>query len=161
MGLAARLASEDAGLLGVLEGVKRAARDWAANAKEAAWLIHNKERLKTAEQLAQRSDLCENLELRDRVYLVACRNAERLVTVRRRRFQALVGGLALLLGAAGAAWLNQDYLKDQYYWYAVMGPTPLTTAEEGDLKPGDQWMECRRGCPQMVVLPAGGIFRRA
>ena len=32
--------SEDAGLLAVLEGVKRASRDWAANARDAVWLVH-------------------------------------------------------------------------------------------------------------------------
>jgi hypothetical protein len=30
--------AEDAGLLGVLEGVKRASRDWPANNKDSAWL---------------------------------------------------------------------------------------------------------------------------
>ena len=32
--------AEDAGLLGVLDGVKRASRDWAANGKAGAWLTH-------------------------------------------------------------------------------------------------------------------------
>ena len=40
MGPAAGLAREDTGLLNITEGVKRAARDWAANCKGAAWLVH-------------------------------------------------------------------------------------------------------------------------
>ena len=43
--------AEDAGLLGVLEGVKRASRDWAANNKDAAWLTHATNRLDAAERL--------------------------------------------------------------------------------------------------------------
>ena len=74
---------------------------------------------------------------------------------RKRRVQAIVAGLALLLAAGGVVWLNQDYLKEQYYWRFVMGPTVLTAAEERALKPGDEFSECKRGCPTMVVVPAG------
>ena len=52
-------------------------------------------------------------------------------------------------------WFNQDYFKEQYYWHAVMGPNVLTAAEERALKPGDQFTECGKGCPTMVVIPAG------
>jgi hypothetical protein len=40
--------SEDAGLLSVMDGVQRASRDWAANAKDAAWLTHKTDRLRAA-----------------------------------------------------------------------------------------------------------------
>lgn len=79
----------------------------------------------------------------------------RAATRRRRRVQALVGGLALLLIAAGIGWLNQDYLKEQYYWRAVMGPTVLTADQERSLKPGERFSECTGGCPEMVVVPPG------
>ena len=68
--------AEDAGLLAVLEGVKRASRDWAANAKNAAWLAHATDRLAAAERLSERPDLAANLEPTDREYLAACRKAE-------------------------------------------------------------------------------------
>ena len=74
---------------------------------------------------------------------------------RRRRLQALFGILALLLVLGAIGWFNQDYLKEQYYWRAVMGPNVLTAAEEQALKPGDQFTECQRGCPTMVIIPAG------
>jgi formylglycine-generating enzyme required for sulfatase activity len=81
---------------------------------------------------------------------------ERRVAVRRkRRVQILVGTLALIPVLAGVGWLNQDYLRDQYYWRVVMGPTVLTAAEERTLKPGYEFKECASGCPVMVVLPAG------
>jgi hypothetical protein len=92
----------------------------------------------------------------DEVYRRAERE-RRSAARRRRRVQALVGVLALLLAAAGAAWLNQDYLKEQYYWRFVMGPEVLTSSEEGALKPGDAFSECEMGCPTMVVLPAGSF----
>ena len=53
--------AEDAGLLVELEGVKRASRDWAANAKNGAWLAHATDRLVAAERLRERPDLAANL----------------------------------------------------------------------------------------------------
>ncbi len=147
--------AEDAGLLSVLEGVKRASRDWAANDKGPPWLTHVGERLKTAEQLAERPDLAANLEPTDQEYVSAGRNAERAATGRRRRMQAVVGALVLLLAAAGVGWLNQAYLKEQYYWLVAMGPTVLTADQERALKPGDEFSECTNGCPLMVIVPAG------
>lgn len=79
----------------------------------------------------------------------------RAASRRRRRVQALVGALALLLVAAGASWLNQDYLWQQYYWRFVMGPAVLTMVEERALKPGEKFAECSNGCPTMVIVPAG------
>jgi hypothetical protein len=68
--------TEDAGLLAVLEGVKRASRDWAANAKNKAWLGHATDRLAAAARLSARPDLAANLEPTDHEYLAACRKAE-------------------------------------------------------------------------------------
>jgi hypothetical protein len=68
--------TEDAGLLAVLEGVKRASRDWAANAKDKAWLAHTTDRLAAAARLGARPDLAANLEPTDHEYLASCRKAE-------------------------------------------------------------------------------------
>ncbi len=68
--------SDDTALLAVLEGVKRASRDWAKWNKSAAWLIHAVDRLAAAEELSQRPDLAANLDDTDREYLGACRTAE-------------------------------------------------------------------------------------
>ena len=68
--------AEDAGLLTVMDGVKRASRDWAANAKGAEWLLHASGRLSDAERLRERPDLAANLEPTDWAYLGACRDQE-------------------------------------------------------------------------------------
>ena len=68
--------AEDAGLLAVLEGIKRAARDWTQSGRATAWLTHSADRLVAAEQLSQRPDLAARLEPTDHEYLAACRKAE-------------------------------------------------------------------------------------
>ena len=84
---------------------------------------------------------------------------ERRATARRRRrVQALVGGLALLLVAGGLGWLKQDYLREQYHWRWTMLPDVLTAVDERELKPGEEFTECKNGCPSMVVLPAGSFM---
>jgi formylglycine-generating enzyme required for sulfatase activity len=155
--------AEDAGLLGVLDGAKRASRDWAANAKGAAWLTHRGERLKAAEQLAERPDLAANLETTDRDYLTACCQAERAATVRKRRIQVAIGGLILLVVAAGVGWWYQYNLLERWRWFTNVRPYMLTqvrpyvlTAEaEQALKPGHSFRECAKNCPEMIVIPVG------
>jgi formylglycine-generating enzyme required for sulfatase activity len=155
--------AEDGGMLGVLEGVKRASRDWAANNKDSAWLTHAGERLKTAEQLAERPDLAANLEPMDRRYLTACHNAERVATVRKRRVQVLVGVLAVGILAGAVGWMNQAYLQERWRWFttirpymlAQVRPRVLTAEAEQALKPKDSFRECANDCPEMVVVPAG------
>ena len=88
--------TEDAGLLAVLEGVKRASRDWAANGRDAAWLTHATDRLAAAERLTERPDLAANLEPTDREYLAACRKVE--ADAKRGKRLLLAGIYALLVG---------------------------------------------------------------
>ncbi len=88
--------TDDAGLLAVLEGVKRASRDWAANAKNTAWLAHTTDRLAAAERLSARPDLAANLEPTDHEYLAACRKAE--TDAKRGKRLLLVGIYVLLVG---------------------------------------------------------------
>jgi len=63
---------EDFAALTALEAVKRAARDWAANAKNVSWLVHSGGRLDDAQRFTARTDLASILEPTDREYLVAC-----------------------------------------------------------------------------------------
>jgi len=58
--------TQDAGLLTVVDGIKRAARDWAANDKAAPWLAHVAERLHAAERLMAREHLSAIRETIDR-----------------------------------------------------------------------------------------------
>jgi formylglycine-generating enzyme required for sulfatase activity len=158
--------TEDAGLLAVLEGVKRASRDWAANAKNAAWLAHATDRLAAAERLSARPDLAANLEPTDRAYLAACSKAE--ADAKRGKRLLLAGIYVLLVGiiAGLIGWINQGYLKEQWTWYmtvrpyavANIWPYVLNAAAEQALKPGDSFKECATDCPEMVVIPAGSFM---
>jgi formylglycine-generating enzyme required for sulfatase activity len=84
---------------------------------------------------------------------------ERRAAARRRRWvRGLVATLGLLLLVGGIGWLNQDYLKEQYYWRAMMGPQVLTPVQEIALNPREKFKECATGCPEMVVLPTGSFM---
>ena len=78
---------EDTALLAVLEGVKRAARDWTKSGRSTTWLTHSADRLAAAEELSERPDLAANLEPTDHEYLGTCRKAEdkRLAAEKRQR----------------------------------------------------------------------------
>jgi formylglycine-generating enzyme required for sulfatase activity len=146
---------EDSGLLAVLEGIQRAARDWAANYKASSWLAHNAERLNAANRLAERPDLAANLESTDREYLAACRKAEQEVRNRARRSQFAIYVLLASVVAGLIGWINQKSLKEQYYWRMMMVPSVLTVEQERVLALDQEFSECAHGCPTMVVVPAG------
>jgi formylglycine-generating enzyme required for sulfatase activity len=157
--------TEDAGLLAVLEGVKRASRDWAVNNRSAAWLTHTTDRLEAAERLSARPDLSASLELTDREYISACRKAERIARGRKRRVQRLVYALLVGIIAGLIGWINQSYLKEEMNWFFVMRPYMVSQVRpyvlspdaEQALKPGDSFRECAKDCPEMVVEPAGAF----
>ena len=154
---------EDAALLAVLEGVKRASRDWAANNRDRAWLAHSADRLAAAERLSMRPDLAANLEPTDGEYIAACRKAEADAKRGKRRLQiatyaSLIGAIIGLVG-----WINQPTIADQWHYWTVtwpygraeIWPYVLSAAKEQALKPGDAFRECAKDCPEMVIVPAG------
>ncbi|MGJ0509393.1 MAG: TIR domain-containing protein [Methylocystis sp.] len=130
---------EDFGRLAALEGVKRAATDWDANARDPAWLAHSGGRLSEADQLDLRPDLSALLDDTDRVYLAQCRRKEqdaREAEEAQRRIEAelekekhasllqraqfargiataLFGGLLLSLGFAYWATRERDEAQEQ------------------------------------------------
>jgi TIR domain len=67
---------EDFAALSSLDGVKRAARDWEANARDAGWLAHVAGRLEDAERFGAEAHLRNYLDKSDFAYLAACRAAE-------------------------------------------------------------------------------------
>jgi formylglycine-generating enzyme required for sulfatase activity len=160
--------TEDAGLLAVLEGVKRASRDWAANNRHAAWLTHATDRLAAAERLTARPDLAANLEPTDREYISACRKTEVIARGRRRRVQAVICVLLAGIIAGLIGWMNQSYIKKQWTWYrtvrpfavANIWPYVLQPQVEQALKPKETFRECAADdyCPEMVVVPAGSFI---
>lgn len=130
---------EDFGLLAALEGVKRAATDWDANARDSAWLAHSGGRLSEADQLDLRPDLSALLNETDRIYLAQCRRKEqdtRAAEETQRRIEAdlerekqagllqraqsarrissvLFGGLILSLGLAFWAVRERNHAQQQ------------------------------------------------
>jgi formylglycine-generating enzyme required for sulfatase activity len=163
--------TEDAGLLAVLEGVKRARRDWAANNRNRAWLSHQTDRLVAAERLSARPDLSANLDPTDRAYIAACRKAETDAKRGRRLLQGAVyvSFVAIIFVLVG--WINQSTLADQWRFWTVerpyaaakIWPHVLAAAQEKALKPGQSFKECVGHnelddyCPKMVVVPAGSF----
>jgi len=85
---------------------------------------------------------------------------------RRRKIEAVVGALALAIGAGLLVWLNQAYLAAQWHWHTVslpyaqmqVRPYVLTAAKERALKPADSFEECAKDCPEMIVVPAGSFM---
>ncbi len=155
--------AEDAGLLAVLEGVKRASRDWAANNRDRAWLSHQTDRLAAAERLSARPDLAANLDPTDQAYIAGCRKAEAAAKRGRRLLQGAVYAslVAIIIGLVG--WINQLTIADQWRFWTVtwpyaranVQPYVLSAAKQQALKPGQSFKECAQDCPEMIVLPAG------
>ena len=156
---------QDFGLLAALEGVRRAARDWAANDKDAAWLNHAGSRLEEAERLKARADLAPLIGAPEREYLAACRNKEAAARRRMRRVQALIYALLVGVIAGLVGWINQAAIWEQVNWYVTMRPYMLadvrpyvlTAQALQALKPGASFRECAKDCPEMIVVPAGAF----
>ncbi|MGO4871259.1 MAG: SUMF1/EgtB/PvdO family nonheme iron enzyme [Roseiarcus sp.] len=154
---------QDFGLLAALEGLRRATRDWAANAKDVSWLNHAGGRLEDAERLEARADLAPLIGAPEREYLAACRAKETAARSRMRRVQALIYALLLGVIAGLVGWINQAFIKEQANWWVTMRPymlsqvRPYVLGAEAvrALKPGASFRECAKDCPEMIVLPAG------
>ena len=74
----------------------------------------------------------------------------------RRLSRTGLAGLVALLVSAGMGWWKQDFLRDEY-WRIAMGVSALTVEQEKRTaaEPGSEFNECAKGCPTMVVVPAG------
>jgi len=145
--------SDDTGLLSVLDGIKRAARDWAANAKAASWLAHGADRLRAAERLMARPDLAANLEPTDTEYVASSQRHETMERRRARRGKVLVSALAAsVVGVAALAYfkvLDPTYIEGQYNGVR-------NRMADASLKRGDVKRDCgSEACPETVVLPPG------
>ena len=151
---------DDAIQLTVLDGVKRAAREWRANAEAPTWLTHGAERLRAVETVLQRPDLAISLDAGDMRYVEACRAEDRRERWRGARGWVLAGAIA----AAGvAAVAYKDAIVDLWRAYTVVRPYKsaqfdpyvLSAEKEARLAAGDPLRECRADCPEMIVVPAG------
>lgn len=125
---------ENLAALSTLDGIKRAAREWAANARDKAWLAHSAGRLEDAEVVRARPDLAGMIDTGDRDYLEACRTAENARrnreldearklataqqqaaehqrTVARRTRVGLIAAIVLAAAAIGAAFFGFEQAR--------------------------------------------------
>jgi WD40 repeat protein len=86
--------------LKLIEGVDRAAGEWARSGQLDAWLDHRAERLEAAERLAGRQDFRERIGGNGLAYLAACRAREE--TERKDKEEALAREQARLAEIAAA-----------------------------------------------------------
>jgi hypothetical protein len=90
-----------------------------------------------------------------RVFLVESRKAETAARARRRQIAALLCGLALLPIGGGIGWWNQDWLKEQYQWRMVMGPSEFTPEQERALAGIHAGVPFRK---RYIVFSDGKVF---
>lgn len=145
---------EDTGLLIVLDGVRRASRDWAANDRNALWIVHAGERLQAATSLGSRQDILAHLESTDLAYLHECNSTESRVKRRSVRIKAIIAILGGCLFAGINAWLNREKVEDFAFWVSQVRPYILTASTERKLAPLATFRECN-ACPEMVVIQSG------
>jgi formylglycine-generating enzyme required for sulfatase activity len=86
-----------------------------------------------------------------------------------RRVAWLLGGVAVLMGGSILgliAWINQSYLgqllnlytRERPYKKAEFQPHILSAERERALKPKETFRECKKDCPEMVLIPAGSFI---
>jgi formylglycine-generating enzyme required for sulfatase activity len=137
----------DADDLRILEGVERAAAEWAAGKRDEAWLVHRGIRLRAAERVAKREDYRELLGKDGVEYLEACRAREF------KRILQLGAIAATILSLCLVAWWYQQELIEDIYWLTDVRPYVLNDARERALNPPEEFKECT-DCPEMIVVPA-------
>jgi hypothetical protein len=131
-----------------------ARRWWEANPRPRGLLLRSP-MLKEAEHwIASRPKDAPSPTDATHSFIVESRKFETLARKRRRRIAVLLCVLALALIGGGVGWWKQAWLKEQYQW-RMMGPSVLTSERERVLKPKDGFAECKKGCPTMLVVPAG------
>jgi formylglycine-generating enzyme required for sulfatase activity len=143
--------------LEALRSLQVDASTWNRNGRDAAFLNHRKQRLGDATALIATERYRQRLGKLEFDYVAACQVAEGLAQRRTRQAQALVGALVVLLALVGVGWWKQDFFRQQYHWRVTMSPSVLSVKQENEKigKPGSDFRECARGCPLMVVVPAG------
>ena len=107
--------AEDAGLLAVLEGVKRASRDWAANNQDRAWLDARDGSTGGGGAAAARGPTSPPTWSR-RIASTSPHAGRwrRMQERRKRRVQAVIYVLLVGIIAGLVGWINQSYIKEQW-----------------------------------------------
>jgi formylglycine-generating enzyme required for sulfatase activity len=148
-----------------------AERRWSAAGYPTGLLLHSPT-LEVAEHwIVSRPSGAPEPTQEIQAFIVASRDGLRAGQRFRRLVQAFIFTLlaSIILGLVG--WINQDYIKAQWRWYATerpflaanIWPFVLKPAVERGLKPKDTFRECapEQGedyCPEMIVVPAGSFM---
>jgi hypothetical protein len=92
--------AEDAEQLMLLDGVERAAREWARNGRRPALLVHQAERLSASEKLLALADFRRRLGEAGEAYLAACHDREAAARTkdRRHRRELVIAFIAFAIG---------------------------------------------------------------
>jgi formylglycine-generating enzyme required for sulfatase activity len=98
-------------------------------------------------------------------FVAESRQGARSAQRNRRLVQIAIYTLLLGIIAGLIGWINQEYIKEQWTWYAIMRPYAmanfrpyvLTSAAERSLKPSANFRECAGNCPEMIVIPSGSF----
>jgi formylglycine-generating enzyme required for sulfatase activity len=139
--------------LEALRSLQLDAGNWERNGKDKGFLNHREVRLADARRLSGNASYAKRLIKRDFDYLGACQAAEREAVARARRGKAFVGLLVLALGGVG--WWYEKLVREQYFRFTAMGIKALSASQERALKAKQEFKECLKGCPTMIVIPAG------
>jgi formylglycine-generating enzyme required for sulfatase activity len=142
-----------------------AARQWAASGRAGGLLLRSP-RLDLAEDWISsrpRGAPAPNAETQE--FIAESRRGALAAQRTRRLFQVAIYTLLLGIIAGLVGWINQEYIKEQWNWYAVMRPYAvkhfhpyvLTDATERSLKPFASFRECVGNCPEMIVIPSGSF----
>jgi formylglycine-generating enzyme required for sulfatase activity len=139
-----------------------AAQKWMANRKPAAPEITDAHRA-----FVKASEEAETTRLgKERAQLEMIRRAQEATAQQQRRIAWLLGGLAMLVGGSilgVIAWINQSFIAERMNWYWNVIPYQVANFDdyvlkperERALKPMDEFRECLKDCPWMIVVPAG------
>jgi formylglycine-generating enzyme required for sulfatase activity len=134
-----------------LEAARRGWKETPDSAKSDALLMG----ASLTQAQSWRAKRGEDLPAIDREFIDQSTKRESKVKARARHMRALVYLILLGIIAGTVGWINQSYLRRQWYWYTHFRPYVLSPDAERALKPRDTFRECAKGCPEMVVVPPG------
>ncbi len=152
--------------LEILRSLQADALTWNQNGRDVAFLNHRSKRLVEASALQETERYRERLSALEFDYLAACGVANAAELRRARRVRAAIGALAVVLIAVVTGWMKQDFVFEQWNWFAKVRPYrvanfdghALSPERERTLRPGDHFRECGAICPEMVVVQAGEFW---
>jgi formylglycine-generating enzyme required for sulfatase activity/cellulose biosynthesis protein BcsQ len=148
-------------------GVEAARLDWQAapDASKKEALLMGLALARAHSWLDKRG---QDLTTPDYDFILASIARERRAKWRVNGMRALAYSLLVGTIVGLVAWINQDYIHQQWRWYTfgrpfvanVIQPYVLTIEAEQALKPGETFRECNSMvyCPEMVVVPAGSFL---